>query len=36
MYQVEKRDGKIVEFDIGKISAAMTKAFEALKKEYHS
>ncbi|MBR2990448.1 MAG: ribonucleoside triphosphate reductase, partial [Solobacterium sp.] len=36
MYQVEKRDGKIVEFDISKISVAMTKAFEALKKEYHS
>ncbi|MCR5373355.1 MAG: ribonucleoside triphosphate reductase [Solobacterium sp.] len=35
MYQVEKRDGKIVEFDISKISAAMTKAFEALQKDYH-
>ncbi len=29
MYKVRKRDGKIVGFDISKISAAMTKAFEA-------
>ena len=29
MYQVVKRDGKIVEFDLSKISAAITKAFEA-------
>ena len=35
MYQVVKRDGKIAEFNIGKISAAITKAFEALEKQYH-
>ena len=35
MYQVIKRDGKIAEFDISKISAAITKAFEALGKNYH-
>ena len=36
MYQVVKRDGKVVDFHIEKISAAITKAFEALNKEYHS
>ena len=35
MYQVIKRDGKVVEFDISKISIAITKAFEALNKQYH-
>ena len=35
MYQVEKRDGSTVEFQIEKISAAMIKAFEALNKQYH-
>ena len=35
MYQVIKRDGKIAEFDIQKISAAITKAFEAQGKQYH-
>ncbi|MGE9971042.1 ribonucleoside triphosphate reductase [Candidatus Pseudoscillospira sp. SGI.172] len=35
MYQVIKRDGKIAEFNISKISAAITKAFEAQIKEYH-
>ena len=35
MYQVIKRDGKIAEFDITKISAALTKAFDALNKQYH-
>ncbi|MBQ1520890.1 MAG: ribonucleoside triphosphate reductase, partial [Clostridia bacterium] len=35
MYRVVKRDGKIAEFDIRKISAALTKAFEACKKQYH-
>ncbi len=35
MYQVVKRDGGTVEFDISKISAAMTKAFDALEKNYH-
>ena len=35
MYQVLKRDGGTVEFEISKISAAMVKAFEALNKQYH-
>ena len=35
MYQVVKRDGSIVDFNISKISAAITKAFEALGKQYH-
>ncbi len=35
MYQVIKRDGKQVEFDIGKISAAITKAFDAVERNYH-
>ena len=35
MYQVLKIDGKRVDFDIKKISAAITKAFDALEKEYH-
>ena len=30
MYQVVKRDGHIVDFDISKISAAIQKAFEAV------
>ena len=35
MYQVVKRDGKVVDFNIQKISAAITKAFQALDKQYH-
>ncbi len=35
MYKVLKRDGITVEFEIGKIAAAMVKAFEALGKNYH-
>lgn len=35
MYRVQKRDGTVTEFNITKISAAITKAFEACKKEYH-
>lgn len=35
MYQVVKRDGSISEFDISKISNAITKAFEAQEKQYH-
>ena len=35
MYQVTKRDGKTVDFDISKISAVITKAFEAQNKQYH-
>ena len=34
-YQVIKRDGKISEFDISKIAAAITQAFIAQNKEYH-
>ena len=34
MYQVQKRDGKIVEFNIEKIDAAITKAFEATGTNY--
>ncbi len=36
MYQVVKRDGAVAEFNIAKISAAITKAFVALEKDYHS
>jgi len=35
MYQVLKRDGSTMDFDISKISAAMIKAFEAQNKNYH-
>ncbi|MBO4219387.1 MAG: ribonucleoside triphosphate reductase, partial [Clostridia bacterium] len=35
MYQVVKRDGKVVDFDISKISAAITKAFEAQNRQYN-
>ena len=34
MYQVVKRDGKVVEFSIEKISNAITQAFEACEKNY--
>ena len=35
MYQVIKRDGSVTDFNISKISAAITKAFEAQGKQYH-
>ncbi len=35
MYQVVKRDGKIADFDISKISVAITKAFEATQMEFN-
>ncbi len=35
MYQIQKRDGKIADFNITKISAAIAKAFDALEKQYH-
>ena len=35
MYQVVKRDGSVVDFDISKISAAIAKAFDAVGKQYH-
>ena len=34
MYQVIKRDGSIVPFDISKIAVAITKAFEAQEKQF--
>ncbi|MDY0287784.1 MAG: ribonucleoside triphosphate reductase [Sphaerochaeta sp.] len=34
MYQVIKRDGSIVTFDISKIASALTKAFEAQNKQF--
>ena len=35
MYQVNKRDGKIANFDIAKISAAIKKAFDACERQYN-
>ena len=35
MYNVVKRDGTVAEFDIAKISKAVTRAFEAQDKQYH-
>ena len=35
MYRVTKRDGEIVDFSINKISAAITRAFEATGHKYH-
>lgn len=35
VYQVIKRDGKIVDFDVTKISNAITKAFKSLNKVYN-
>ena len=35
MYQVVKRDGKVVEFEITKIAEAIRKAFEAQNRQYH-
>ena len=35
MYKVVKRDGKIVDFDITKISQAIKKAFEAQNRQYN-
>ena len=35
MYQVVKRDGSTVDFEISKITGAMLKAFDALEKNYH-
>ena len=34
MYQVVKRDGQVVGFDISKISAAIKKAFDSIEKPY--
>ncbi|MCR5150855.1 MAG: ribonucleoside triphosphate reductase, partial [Clostridiales bacterium] len=35
MYQVVKRDGSVTEFNITKITKAITQAFDALEKQYH-
>ena len=35
MYQVVKRDGKVVEFDLNKIAEAIKKAFDATATEYN-
>ena len=35
MYQVKKRDGKIVDFNISKITEAIIQAFEAQNTQYH-
>ena len=35
MYKVLKRDGETADFNISKISVAITKAFEAQNKQYH-
>ena len=35
MYQVVKRDGQIADFNISKISTAITKAFDATKTQYN-
>ncbi|MBP0974557.1 MAG: ribonucleoside triphosphate reductase, partial [Oscillospiraceae bacterium] len=35
MYQVTKRDGKVVEFEITKIAEAIRKAFDAQNRQYH-
>ena len=36
MYQIVKRDGKVVDFDLSKISGAIEKAFVAQNREYNS
>ena len=35
MYSIVKRNGKVVDFELKKISSAMIKAFEAQNKNYH-
>ena len=35
MYRVQKRNGKVVDFDMQKISGAITLAFDALDKQYN-
>ena len=36
MYQVTKRDGKVVDFNLSKISNAIMQAFDACDKQYNS
>ena len=35
MYQVVKRNDKVVDFDLSKIAVAIKKAFDAMGKEYN-
>ena len=35
MYQLVKRNDKVVDFDLGKIAAAIRKAFDAQEKQYN-
>ena len=35
MYQVVKRDGRQVDFDLSRIASAITKAFDATKMPYN-
>ena len=35
MYRVTKRDGKVAEFDISKISTAIKQAFEACERQFN-
>ncbi|HAQ63821.1 MAG TPA: ribonucleoside triphosphate reductase, partial [Ruminococcaceae bacterium] len=35
MYQVIKRDNSVADFDLSKISVAISKAFDACEKQYH-
>ncbi len=35
MYQVQKRDGKVIDFSLDKIAKAIKMAFEAQEKDYH-
>ncbi len=35
MYHVLKRDGKVVDFDLTRISGAIRRAFDAVEKQYH-
>ncbi len=36
MYRVQKRDGKVVDFDITKISDAITQAFESCERQFNT
>ena len=35
MYNVRKRNGKVIPFDLSKISSAIKLAFDALEKQYN-
>ena len=35
MFQVQKRNGKVIDFDISKISGAIKMAFDAKEKQYN-